>query len=136
MHIYKKLVFLLILFLSINQVVLAQINKDDWSQIKVEALSDAQIKNIQNYLEQNNVSGSTAEQMALSKGLPMAEWIKLKGRLSQSTGKPGTPNNTSVSASEPVERSVTRLPKRRLIRMFLALHSSTPNRYRLSLTYV
>ena len=57
----------------------------DLSTIKVDALTDAEIAQIQAQLKQANVSIDMVESQAIAKGMSPAEFAKLKARLSNTT---------------------------------------------------
>ncbi len=57
----------------------------DLSTIKVDALTDAEIAQIQAQLKQANVSIDMVESQAIAKGMSPAEFAKLKARLSSTT---------------------------------------------------
>jgi protein involved in polysaccharide export with SLBB domain len=65
----------------------------DLSTIKVDALTDAEIAQIQAQLKQSGVSIDMVESQAIAKGMSLAEFAKLKARLASSkTGtKSGSP---------------------------------------------
>ncbi len=67
----------------------------DLSTIKVDALTDAEIAQIQAQLKQANVSIDMVESQAIAKGMSPAEFAKLKARLS-STSK-STSNKSPLS---------------------------------------
>ena len=68
----------------------------DLSTIKVEALTDTEIGQIQAQLKQAGVSIDQIEQQALAKGMSPAEFAKLKARLS-STKTTGTSNKSPLT---------------------------------------
>ncbi len=93
----------------------AGVNPNDLSSVKVDELSDDQIKAL---LNQGNASGVTieqAEQMAISRGLPRSEAAKLRARINQlqragtSTEAPkatGTVGSTEEVANEIITENI------------------------------
>lgn len=85
--------YILILLLLICGIVSAQsiqelISSKDLSGFKVENLSDEDINKYKAYIQNMGVSETQAEQLAIQRGLPSAEILKLKVRLSNiSTSK-------------------------------------------------
>ncbi len=112
MYIDKKFILFLAFFVYIsisNTIAQTQTqNSSDWSQVKVDQLSDADLAKMQGQLQGSGMTPEQAKQMAISKGLPESEWAKLRARLSKSgganAGKQGS-NGTTVVPS--VERETT-----------------------------
>lgn len=102
-------VFLLIVCISFVSKVAAQsgslqelINSRDLSNFKVEMLKDEDIIKYKTYLQNAGITESQAEQMALQRGLPSSEILKLKARVASlqskttSITKPTTKGRTST----------------------------------------
>lgn len=84
----------------------------DLSTIKVDALTNAEIAQIQAQIKQAGVSIDMLESQAIAKGMSPAEFAKLKARLASSkTGtKPGSPLiKKSVSSKPSYEKDSTRI---------------------------
>jgi protein involved in polysaccharide export with SLBB domain len=107
MKIFKFLLFFAC-FLSINLTVLAQnsnfLSGKDLSTIKVDALTDAEIAQIQAQLKQSGVSIDMLESQAIAKGMSPAEFAKLRARLASSkTGtKSGSPLSKKTVSTKPL----------------------------------
>ncbi|TRX04446.1 SLBB domain-containing protein [Flavobacterium gawalongense] len=71
------------LFQSSNALAQDLLKSTDLSTLKVDYLSDSEIAKIKTQLQTNNVTIEQAEPMALAKGMPAAEFAKLKIRLSE-----------------------------------------------------
>ncbi len=66
----------------------------DLTSVKVDKLSDADIVKLKQQLDAAGISEQQAEQIAISKGMPVTEVQKLRARLQQlSTTTPTQPNN-------------------------------------------
>jgi protein involved in polysaccharide export with SLBB domain len=61
------------------------INSKDLSNFKVDMLSDEDIVKYKTYLQNSGISESQAEQMAIQRGLPSSEVLKLKARVANLT---------------------------------------------------
>lgn len=88
----KKIILLsLVFFMYVNmsKTYAQSLSGIEWSQIKADQLSDAELAKIQNQLQTNGMSYAQAEQLAIGKGMTQAEWTKLKARLVQQ-GNSGT----------------------------------------------
>lgn len=81
--------------LSIQSNAQNILNGKDLSTVKVDALTDAEIAQIQAQLKQAGVSIDMVESQAIAKGMSPAEFAKLKARLSSS--KTGTKSNSPLS---------------------------------------
>ncbi|MFV7234944.1 SLBB domain-containing protein [Flavobacterium sp. ZB4R12] len=79
--IITTLLLLFALFQSSNTVAQDLLKSNDLTTLKVDYLSDNEIAKIKTQLEANNVTIEQAEPMALAKGMPAAEFAKLKIRL-------------------------------------------------------
>ena len=80
----KKITTILIVFVLFNSgFLMAQdlLKGTDLSTVKVDYLTDADVAKIKNQLQTNNMTIEQAEPMALAKGMPAAEFAKLKIRL-------------------------------------------------------
>ncbi|MHA3787252.1 SLBB domain-containing protein [Flavobacterium hauense] len=97
------LCFLLILFTG---SLFAQdiLGSGDLRSVNVDQLSDQQIAQIQSQLKTNNVSVDQAEAIAVKKGMSVAEFSKLRSRLS--AAQPG------VISTPPVQESVAKVTKK------------------------
>ncbi|MFH6972890.1 SLBB domain-containing protein [Flavobacterium petrolei] len=86
----KKIITVLILFVaffySTTSVAQDLLKSTDLSTLKVDNLSDSDISKIKMQLQTNNLTIEQAEPMALAKGMPAAEFAKLKIRLQQTNG--------------------------------------------------
>ena len=85
-------------FVSAQSSIQEFINSKDLSNFKVEMLSDDDIAKYKAYIQNSGVSESQAEQMAIQKGLPTSEILKLKARLANfSTNSRTQPSKTPVN---------------------------------------
>jgi protein involved in polysaccharide export with SLBB domain len=107
MKIFKFLLFFAC-FLSINLTVLAQnsnfLSGKDLSIIKVDALTNAEIAQIQAQINQSGVSIDMLESQAIAKGMSPAEFAKLKARLasSKTISKSGSPLVKRTQGNKPI----------------------------------
>ncbi|MEC5166450.1 protein involved in polysaccharide export with SLBB domain [Flavobacterium sp. PL11] len=96
----KKVIFAIVFCLSFFQstTAVAQdlLKSSNLSTLKIDSLSDTDIVNIKAQLQSNSVSIDQAESIALSKGLPAAEFVKLRQRLSSQQGNIITKTNSTV----------------------------------------
>lgn len=83
--IIATLLLLFTLFQSSNALAQDLLKSTDLSTLKVDYLTDSDIAKIKTQLQTNNVTIEQAEAMALAKGLPAAEFAKLKMRLGPSS---------------------------------------------------
>ncbi|MDI5899182.1 SLBB domain-containing protein [Flavobacterium yafengii] len=87
----RKIITVILLFIALFQssTLLAQdlLKSTDLSTLKVDYLSDSDIAKIKTELQTNNVTIEQAELMALEKGMPAAEFAKLKERLAMPVTK-------------------------------------------------
>ena len=76
----------------------------DLSTIKVDALTDAEIAQIQAQIKQAGVSIDMLESQAIAKGMSPAEFAKLRARLasSKSGSKSGSPLTKKTVSNEPI----------------------------------
>lgn len=93
-----------ILFLSIDAQAQNLLSGKDLSTLKVDALTDAEIAQIQAQLKQANVSIDMVESQAIAKGMSPAEFAKLKARLSSGSSKSNSksPLSKKTSSKKPV----------------------------------
>lgn len=86
----KKIITVLILFIAFfySTTAVAQdlLKSTDLSTLRVDNLTDSDISKIKTQLQTNNLTIEQAEPMALAKGMPAAEFAKLKIRLQQTNG--------------------------------------------------
>jgi hypothetical protein len=68
-------------FQTNNVVAQDLLNSSDLSTLKVDSLSDADIAKIKTQLQANNSTVKQMESVALSKGMSLSEFAKLKVRL-------------------------------------------------------
>ena len=90
---YCKLLLLALALLCINVNTNAQdlLKGKDVSSIKVDMLTDDEILNYKAQLEQSGLSQSQAEQLAIQRGFPTSEIVKLRARLAKLDGSSMTP---------------------------------------------
>lgn len=82
----KKVLLLQLLLLTIGLCVQAQIpgmSQSQISQIKVDNLSDDQIRQLVAQMKKNNIAYSQIDDYAQQRGIPSTEVTKLKSRISQ-----------------------------------------------------
>lgn len=107
----KKITFILFLclglFLSFS-VKAQNINPSNFSNVRVDELSDDQIIQYVKQVEASGLSADQLEQVALSRGMSPSEVQKLKARVAklQSSGKLGTSKKTSSSTNSSYGRQV------------------------------
>lgn len=75
------------------------LSSKDLSNFKVEYLSDADILRYKTYLQSSGLTESQAEQLALQKGLPTSELLKLKARVAGLSAVSDNKNNNGKSKS-------------------------------------
>lgn len=85
--IIATLLLLFALFQTSNTFAQDLLKSTDLSTLKVDYLSDSDIAKIKMQLQTNNVTIDQAEPMALAKGMPAAEFAKLKERLAMPATK-------------------------------------------------
>ena len=94
-----RLLSLFLFFLCITSAVQSQdlLRNYDLSTVKVDKLSDAEILKFKRQLDASGLTQTQAEQLAISKGMPVSEIQKLRLRLQQlgvtGTGQPKTQIN-------------------------------------------
>jgi len=91
MNLFKSALLSLFFLLLSSTIILAQnagnlLAGKDLSTIKVDALTDAELAQIQAQLKQSGVSIDMLESQAIAKGMSPAEFAKLKARLSNVKG--------------------------------------------------
>lgn len=91
MNLFKSALLSLCFLLLSSTIVLAQntgnlLAGKDLSTIKVDALTDAELAQIQAQLKQSGVSIDIVESQAIAKGMSPAEFAKLKARLANVKG--------------------------------------------------
>jgi len=107
-----KLLFVSALLLVISLGVQAQaggnlLSSKDLSTVKVDALTDAEISQIQGQLKQAGLSIDQVEQQAIAKGMSTAEFAKLKAKLSNV--KSGSNNSNKSPLSKKTNKKRTDL---------------------------
>lgn len=85
--IIAALLLLFALFQTSNTLSQDLLKSTDLSTLKVDYLSDSDIAKIKTQLQANNVTIEQAEPIALAKGMPAAEFAKLKERLAMPATK-------------------------------------------------
>lgn len=98
------IIFLSLAFTSTAQSTLQELmNSRDLSNFKVEMLKDEDIIKYKAYLQNAGITETQAEQMALQRGMPSSEILKLKARVASlssrttTTTKPTTKGRTNTS---------------------------------------
>jgi protein involved in polysaccharide export with SLBB domain len=91
MNLFKSALLSLCFLLLTSTIVLAQnagnlLTGKDLSTIKVDALTDAELAQIQAQLKQSGISIDMVESQAIAKGMSPAEFAKLKARLANVKG--------------------------------------------------
>ena len=91
MNLFKSALLSLCFLLLSSTIILAQnagnlLTGKDLSTIKVDALTDAELAQIQVQLKQSGVSIDMVESQAIAKGMSPAEFAKLKARLANVKG--------------------------------------------------
>jgi protein involved in polysaccharide export with SLBB domain len=108
MNLFKS-VFLSLCFLVLTStLVLAQtggnlLSGKDLSTIKVDALTDAELAQIQAQLKQSGVSIDMVEAQAIAKGMSPTEFAKLKARLANVKGGKNTSPLTKKTVKKPTD---------------------------------
>ena len=108
MNLFKS-VFLSLCFLVLTStLVLAQTGGNllagkDLSTIKVDALTDAELAQIQAQLKQSGVSIDLVESQAIAKGMSPTEFAKLKARLANVKGDKNTSPLTKKTVKKPTD---------------------------------
>lgn len=90
----NKIFFLVIIFsaLAINSYSQDLLKGKDISQIKVDMLTDEEILQYKLQLQQSGLSESQAEQLAIQRGFPTSEIVKLRARLARLDANSITPD--------------------------------------------
>ena len=73
--------FSLLLFLSISVPVLAQVNPQNLSNVRVDELSDDQVRAFMRQVESSGMGEAQLEQIAQARGMSPAEVAKLRARV-------------------------------------------------------
>jgi protein involved in polysaccharide export with SLBB domain len=107
MNLFKSALLSLCFLLLSSTIVLAQnagnlLAGKDLSTIKVDALTDAELAQIQAQLKQSGVSIDMVESQAIAKGMSPAEFAKLKARL---TNVKGGAKSTSPLTKKTVKKT-------------------------------
>jgi hypothetical protein len=91
-----RFLLFILAFLFITNVSFAQgaLSGKDLSTIKVDAMTEAEIGQIQQQLKQGGVSIDQVEQQAMAKGMSASEFAKLKARLANA--KPTSGNKSPL----------------------------------------
>ena len=102
MYINKRFIYLIFLLCLCIQAGAQDLFKgNDLSRINIDNISDPDIAKFQQQLQTNNISFEQAQQIALSKGMPLSELNKLKDRISKifpvGSGKDTVQNTVSVN---------------------------------------
>ena len=81
----KKYLLAIVLLLLVGDIIHAQefLKSKDLSTLKVDMLTDEDILKYKQQLQQSGVSETQAEQLAIQKGLPSSEILKLRARVSK-----------------------------------------------------
>jgi protein involved in polysaccharide export with SLBB domain len=93
-HFIKSKIFILVLLFSIfsiNSFAQDLLKGKDISQIKVDMLTDDEILDYKAQLQQSGLTESQAEQLAMQRGFPASEIVKLRARLARLDGNAITP---------------------------------------------
>lgn len=92
----KKIVTVLVILFALLQSseIIAQdlLNMNDLSSIKVDNLSESDLMKIKTQLQSKNMTLDQVEPMVLAKGMPAAEFTKLRARIDRPTLKETTSN--------------------------------------------
>ncbi|PXY44051.1 SLBB domain-containing protein [Flavobacterium hydrophilum] len=94
-------VLLLLFFTFFTFQVNAQdlMKSSDLSTLKVDYLSDADIAKIRTQLQSNNTTIEQAEPMAISKGMSVTEFAKLKARINEVPASPSNKKNIEKNSA-------------------------------------
>ena len=116
MNLIKTALLSLCFLLLSSTIVLAQnagklLTGKDLSTIKVDALTDVELAQIQAQLKQSGVSIDMVESQAIAKGMTPAEFAKLKARLANVKGGG---KSTSPLSKKTVKKTVENREERRL----------------------
>lgn len=104
--IFTVILFLFVLFQSGTLMAQDLLKGSDLSTLKVDYLSDTDIAKIKSQLQANNTTIEQVEPMALAKGMPPAEFAKLKVRLGVQ------PTTTVVPIKDKVEDNAEELTRK------------------------
>lgn len=97
---FKIFIFIFLISLSTSSHSQDILKGSDLSQVKVDQLSDADIIKYQAQLKASGLSEAQAEQIALSKGFPASEIVKLRQRLASLSKVTTITNNPPSKRSE------------------------------------
>ncbi len=91
---FKSKIFILVMFslLTINSYSQDLLKGKDISTIKVDMLTDEEILQYKAQLQQSGLSESQAEQLAIQRGFPTTEIVKLRARLARLDASSITPD--------------------------------------------
>src|SRR5215217_7657039 len=107
----KKIVTVLLMLFALLQSseIIAQdlLNVNDLSSIKVDNLSESDLMKIKTQLQSKNMTLDQAEPIALAKGMPAAEFAKLRARIDKPTLKTASNNNNVSETSARKQEKVT-----------------------------
>jgi protein involved in polysaccharide export with SLBB domain len=102
----NKFVILLLSFFIITHTFSQDILKGkDISQVKVDMLSDEEIVQYKQQLAQSGLSESQAEQLAIQRGFPASEIVKLRARLAKLDMSSLTQNKNSTKTPPTKQKS-------------------------------
>ncbi|WP_158797054.1 SLBB domain-containing protein [Pedobacter sp. L105] len=110
MYLNKKIIlffFVALICLTVSGTFAQSLKGADWSQVKVDQLSDADLSKIQDQLQANGMSVAQAQQMALSKGMSPIEWNKLQMKLGQAGPGQKKDDTAPMLIAPPVRETVT-----------------------------
>ncbi len=126
MKVLARLVFCSLIIMVSLQVGHTQglLKTSDLSKINVDALTDEEIMQYREQLQSSGLTESAAEQMAIQKGMPSSELIKLKARIARLQN--GVKSSASVGASPSLHTfdtslsgaSKSQLPLRQMSKVF------------------
>ena len=94
--------FSLLLFLSVSVPVLAQVNPQNLSNVRVDELSDDQVLAFMRQVESSGMGEAQLEQIAKARGMNPAEVGKLRARLDKL--KPVGSKSTNPDQKKPVNK--------------------------------
>jgi len=105
----KKFILAICLVLLVSNIIHAQdfLRAKDLSTFKVDMLTDDDILKYKQQLQQSGVTETQAEQLAIQKGLPSSELLKLRARVSkiESTVSTNNINNSKRTDNSTLSRS-------------------------------
>ncbi|TDH23319.1 capsule biosynthesis protein [Segetibacter sp. 3557_3] len=85
MKVFARIGFLCVVFLCLFQIAQAQdmFKLKDLSRVNVDALTDEEVLRYRDQFRASGISETQAEQLAIQKGLPSSELLKLKARITK-----------------------------------------------------